>query len=73
MHVSSTAGLWVFLFLGRAHQMDDWYDEDERFDGLAFAEEKSLKSRFYNLGTALLDCAHRQIFSPLVHVTVKVR
>ncbi len=53
--------------------MDDWYDEDERFDGLAFAEEKSLKSRFYNLGTALLDCAHRQIFSPLVHVTVKVR
>jgi hypothetical protein len=53
--------------------MDDWYDEDERFDGLAFAEERSLKSRFYNLGTALLDCAHRLIFSLLVHVTVKVR
>ncbi len=30
--------------------MDDWYEEDEQSDGLASAEAKSLRARFYNLG-----------------------
>jgi len=53
--------------------MDDWYEEDEQSDGLASAEAKSLRSKFYNLGTALLECARRPISSHFVHGTVKAR
>ena len=34
--------------------MDDWYEEDGQSDGLASAEARSLRARFYNIGIAYL-------------------
>jgi hypothetical protein len=56
---------------GSAILMDDWYDDDERSDGLALAEARSLKAKFYNLGTALRECAHRLFFDPFYMIPAR--
>jgi hypothetical protein len=53
--------------------MDDWCDDDEHSDGLASAEARSIRSRFYNLGTEQLEATCWLFFLLFVHDIDKVK